>query len=123
MHASNALHVLRSLHLPHTFRAPHAWRVPHAFHGPHFLHALPVHRRIVFSLWLEILVKCYSVALNITRNTEPFNFFFGYNKRLQMLFRLVLQENEKLKDESTEKTKKIETLNDKISDLLQKNQR
>ena len=123
MHASNALHVLRSLHLPHTFRAPHAWRVPHAFHGRHFLHALPVHRRIVFSLWLEIPVKCYSVALNITRNTEPFNFFFGYNKRLQMLFRLVLQENEKLKDESTEKTKKIETLNDKISDLLQKNQR
>ena len=40
-----------------------------------------------------------------------------------MLFRLVLQENEKLKVESTEKTKKIETLNDKISELLQKNQR
>ncbi|XP_015779655.1 PREDICTED: FK506-binding protein 15-like [Acropora digitifera] len=35
----------------------------------------------------------------------------------------IVQENEKLKDESTEKTKKIETLNDKISDLLQKNQR
>ena len=34
-----------------------------------------------------------------------------------------LQENEKIKAESTEKTKKIELLNDKISDLLQKNQR
>ena len=34
-----------------------------------------------------------------------------------------LQENEKIKAESAEKTKKIELLNDKISDLLQKNQR
>ena len=33
------------------------------------------------------------------------------------------QENEKLKAEGVEKTKKIESLNDKISDLLQKNQR
>ena len=33
------------------------------------------------------------------------------------------QENEKIKAESAEKTKKIELLNDKISDLLQKNQR
>ncbi|KAJ7334499.1 FK506-binding protein 15 [Desmophyllum pertusum] len=35
----------------------------------------------------------------------------------------IVQENEKLKAEGTEKTKKIELLNDKISDLLQKNQR
>lgn len=33
------------------------------------------------------------------------------------------QENEKLKAEGVEKSKKIELLNDKISDLLQKNQR
>ena len=33
------------------------------------------------------------------------------------------QENEKLKAEGTEKSKKIELLNDKISDLLQKSQR
>ncbi|XP_068729870.1 FK506-binding protein 15-like [Montipora capricornis] len=35
----------------------------------------------------------------------------------------IVQENEKLKVESTEKTKKIEVLNDKISELLQKSQR
>ena len=34
-----------------------------------------------------------------------------------------LKENEKFKAESAEKTRKIESLNDKISDLLQKNQR
>ena len=33
------------------------------------------------------------------------------------------QENEKLKAEGVEKSKKIEMLNDKISDLLQKSQR
>lgn len=33
------------------------------------------------------------------------------------------QENEKLKAEGAEKSKKVELLNDKISDLLQKNQR
>lgn len=70
-----------------------------------------------------MLLSSSVACLDITTNTEPFNFFFRYNKRFQILFRLVLQENEKLKDESTEKTKKIETLNDKISDLLQKNQR
>ena len=71
--------------------------------------------------------ELYSVASQtITANTEPFNIFFfdvRQNKSFQMLFRRVLQENEKLKVESTEKTKKIETLNDKISELLQKNQR
>lgn len=33
------------------------------------------------------------------------------------------QENEKLKAEGAEKSKKIELLNEKISDLLSKNQR
>ena len=36
---------------------------------------------------------------------------------------LWFQENEKLKAEGAEKSKKVELLNDKISDLLQKNQR
>ena len=42
---------------------------------------------------------------------------------LKVFILLTLQENEKLKKECSEKTNKIEALNEKISSLLHKNQR